>query len=82
MNKKPDEKQSEKAIKKPIKEEENKFSNIIAIKETDINNKTFKKCFAYQKPTDILKYEYITKKTDKLTNVINSGFFTLINKIR
>ena len=55
------------------------------MKEADINDELFMKCFNFQNPSDILKNLYQTndkENINKLVNVINSGLKDLKKEIK
>ena len=63
----------------------NKFNEWVNKQETDINNKSFKKHFKNQRPSDMFKllYEINDKeKTSKLVSVINSRLKDLKEEIK
>ena len=80
-SKKPDKKEPP---QKSTKDDLRKFKEWVNKKETGINSKLFKKYFNFQRPSDMLKFVYITndrKKNNRLVIMIKSGSSDLRKEI-
>ena len=79
-----EEESEEESVKKSTKDDLKKFSRQVNKKETNIKSEFFKKCFNFQKPSDMLKAGYTTndKINNALVNVIKSGLADLKMKLK
>ena len=79
------ESEQQQTSKKSTKDDVNAFNERINKEEADINKDLFKKHFNFQKPSDLLKYLYVTnhkEENNKLVSVINSGLQGLKEEIK
>ena len=75
---------SDEEQEKPTKTDFDELYEQIIKEETEINNELFKKYFAFEKPTNILKIlnnSNDKKKNNELVNIIKSGLLDLENDI-
>ena len=81
----PSQEEQEKKQEEETISDVNKFNERVNKQETGINTELFKKHFKIQRPSDMLKYLYLTndrKKNHELVNMINSGLKDLKKEIK